>query len=172
MCRLSGNSGASTSWNPKGLSKPVTGKLYLFYLYTDWAIPAHHLYCTWYTLTLKVCVSWNVEATTVFHVIYKNEHSYFLPPPVTERCCSIRQDGRWCVLLPADCKIPAGLYSSFFHFGDETSGQTGFIFLPLCKDLLLAALCVSSSRCLAWYTKTCKTYFAINFQTLICHRAG
>jgi hypothetical protein len=30
MCRLSRNSGASTSWNPKGLSRPVAGKLYLF----------------------------------------------------------------------------------------------------------------------------------------------
>jgi hypothetical protein len=29
MCRLSRNSGASTSWNPKGLSRPVAGKLYL-----------------------------------------------------------------------------------------------------------------------------------------------
>jgi hypothetical protein len=30
MCRLSRNSGASTSWNPKGLSRPVAGKLYLY----------------------------------------------------------------------------------------------------------------------------------------------
>jgi hypothetical protein len=29
MCRLSRNSGASASWNPKGLSRPVAGKLYL-----------------------------------------------------------------------------------------------------------------------------------------------
>jgi hypothetical protein len=33
MCQLSRNSGASTSWNPKGLSRPVAGKLYL-YLFT------------------------------------------------------------------------------------------------------------------------------------------
>jgi hypothetical protein len=32
MCRLSRNSGASTSWNPKGLSRPVAGKLYLYRL--------------------------------------------------------------------------------------------------------------------------------------------
>jgi hypothetical protein len=32
MCRLSRNSGASTSWNPKGLSRPVAGKLYLLHL--------------------------------------------------------------------------------------------------------------------------------------------
>jgi hypothetical protein len=30
MCRLPRNSGASTSWNPKGLSRPVVGKLYLY----------------------------------------------------------------------------------------------------------------------------------------------
>jgi hypothetical protein len=30
MCRLSRNSGASTSRNPKGLSRPVAGKLYLY----------------------------------------------------------------------------------------------------------------------------------------------
>ena len=32
MCRLSWNLGASTSWNPQGLSRPVMGLLYL-YLY-------------------------------------------------------------------------------------------------------------------------------------------
>jgi hypothetical protein len=32
MCRLSENLAASTSWNPKGLSTPVMGLLYL-YLY-------------------------------------------------------------------------------------------------------------------------------------------
>jgi hypothetical protein len=30
MCQLSRNFGASTSWNPKGLSRPVTGKLYRY----------------------------------------------------------------------------------------------------------------------------------------------
>jgi hypothetical protein len=30
MCRLSRNLGASTSWNPKGLSRSVMGLLYLF----------------------------------------------------------------------------------------------------------------------------------------------
>jgi hypothetical protein len=29
MCRLSRDSGASTSWKPKGLSRPVAGKLLL-----------------------------------------------------------------------------------------------------------------------------------------------
>jgi hypothetical protein len=31
MCPLSRNSGESNSLNPKGLSRPVVGKLYLFY---------------------------------------------------------------------------------------------------------------------------------------------
>ena len=31
MCRLSRNSGTSTSCNPKGLPRPVAGKLYLFF---------------------------------------------------------------------------------------------------------------------------------------------
>jgi hypothetical protein len=30
MCRLSRNLGASTCWNPKGLSRPVMGLLYLY----------------------------------------------------------------------------------------------------------------------------------------------
>jgi hypothetical protein len=32
--RLSGNLGASTPWNPTGLSTPVRGLLYLYYIYT------------------------------------------------------------------------------------------------------------------------------------------
>jgi hypothetical protein len=32
MCRLSKNLGASTSWSPKGLSRPVMGLLYLYLL--------------------------------------------------------------------------------------------------------------------------------------------
>jgi hypothetical protein len=31
MCRLSRNLGASTSWNPVGLSRPVTALLYLIF---------------------------------------------------------------------------------------------------------------------------------------------
>jgi hypothetical protein len=32
ICRLSRNLGASTSWKPKGLSRPVMGLLYLYML--------------------------------------------------------------------------------------------------------------------------------------------
>jgi hypothetical protein len=34
MCRLSRNLGASTSWSPKGLSRPVVGLLYLLHAVT------------------------------------------------------------------------------------------------------------------------------------------
>jgi hypothetical protein len=33
MCRLYINLGASTSWNPQGLSRSVQGLLYLIYIY-------------------------------------------------------------------------------------------------------------------------------------------
>jgi hypothetical protein len=35
MCVLSRNCGASTSWNPKGMSRPVAGKLYLSLIYQN-----------------------------------------------------------------------------------------------------------------------------------------
>jgi hypothetical protein len=35
MCQLSRNLGASTSWNPKGLSRPVMGLLYLYLTYSE-----------------------------------------------------------------------------------------------------------------------------------------
>jgi hypothetical protein len=36
MCRLSGNLGASNSWNPKGLPRPAMELLYLYLLGTRW----------------------------------------------------------------------------------------------------------------------------------------
>jgi hypothetical protein len=35
MCRLSRNLEASTSWNPKGLSRPVMGLLYFYHFVKD-----------------------------------------------------------------------------------------------------------------------------------------
>jgi hypothetical protein len=32
----SGNMGASYSWNPQGMSRPVKGLFYLYHIYTDW----------------------------------------------------------------------------------------------------------------------------------------
>jgi hypothetical protein len=38
MCRLSKNLGASTSWNPKGLSRPVMGLLYIYLYLENWVL--------------------------------------------------------------------------------------------------------------------------------------
>jgi hypothetical protein len=39
MCRLSRNLGASASWNPKGLSGPVMGLLFFFFLWFLYSLP-------------------------------------------------------------------------------------------------------------------------------------
>ena len=49
MCRLSWNLGASNSWNPQGLSRPVMGLLYLLpsrYIVNYWA---HEVISKWKT---------------------------------------------------------------------------------------------------------------------------
>jgi hypothetical protein len=38
MCRLSWNLGASTTWNPQGLSRPVMGLLYFYLFYNRYNI--------------------------------------------------------------------------------------------------------------------------------------
>jgi hypothetical protein len=48
MCRLSWNLGASTSWNPLGLSRPVMGLLYLYVMYSwYWVVDR----CEWLSKT-------------------------------------------------------------------------------------------------------------------------
>jgi hypothetical protein len=55
MCRMSRNSGVSTTWNPNGLSRPVVGKLYLYFFFIFW-------YEAWYwSLWAETCCS---QATT------------------------------------------------------------------------------------------------------------
>ena len=62
MCRLSRNSGASTQWNAKGLSRAVAGKLYL-YLYSEG-------FWRWYSTFLKqwkhVCGLLNCERSVTY----------------------------------------------------------------------------------------------------------
>jgi hypothetical protein len=50
MCRLSWNLGASTSWNPLDLSRPVMG---LFYLYLSVELIAVMLFWEWYLTNAK-----------------------------------------------------------------------------------------------------------------------
>jgi hypothetical protein len=58
MCRLSRNLGASISWNPKGLSRPVMG---LLYLYLDLVIMSDSRV---QTCCVKPLLSWRSVATT------------------------------------------------------------------------------------------------------------
>jgi len=52
MCRLSWNLGASTSWNPQALSRPVMGLLYLYlYLICVFNLAAHLLGFSVYTIS-------------------------------------------------------------------------------------------------------------------------
>jgi hypothetical protein len=56
MCRLSRNLGASTSWNPKGLSRPLMGLLYLFTLWTGCEAQGVSLGTKWLTTPLRLVV--------------------------------------------------------------------------------------------------------------------
>jgi hypothetical protein len=51
MCRLSWNLGSSTPWNPRGLSRPVMGLLYLLCIL--WRTPQH-------TEEVNIHVYWNI----------------------------------------------------------------------------------------------------------------
>ena len=52
MCRLSRNLGASTSWNPQDLSRPVMGLLYL-YLLCEAVYSGNHLRMFWRKIQQK-----------------------------------------------------------------------------------------------------------------------
>jgi hypothetical protein len=65
MCRLSWNQGASTSWNPQGLSMPVMGLLYLLLAHSNkcsliiWPFDSTQWYVTkCRTWLRKPCISW------------------------------------------------------------------------------------------------------------------
>jgi hypothetical protein len=58
-CRLSRNLGASTSWNPKGLSRPVMGHLYLYLSFSAFSSMFTHAICT-----VILCVIYTVCAGT------------------------------------------------------------------------------------------------------------
>jgi len=57
QCRLSWNLGASNSWNPKGLSKPEMGLLYLLYYL---ALPYHH---KWFPLAILSVLELHLRST-------------------------------------------------------------------------------------------------------------
>jgi hypothetical protein len=84
MCRLSGNSGASTSWNPKGLSRPVAGKLYLYLTgpseavqyvqvqpaYRGAQIPERHV-----AVVTKVCAIAPIVGRPLYGILWYSSHA-------------------------------------------------------------------------------------------------
>ena len=74
MCRLSWNLGASASWNPQGLSRPVMGFLYL-YLYILILAPPHLglglasvlFHWGFFTKTLYAPLLSTIRATSQYH---------------------------------------------------------------------------------------------------------
>jgi hypothetical protein len=60
MCRLSWNLGTSNSWNPRGLSRPVMGLLYL--LYNSAHIRgSFQKFCTLYIFSLKMSLFYKIH---------------------------------------------------------------------------------------------------------------
>ena len=63
MCRLSWNPGASVSWNPQGLSRPVMGLLYLFTLFLRPSLHFTTLHST--SLHLSILYSTKLHYTSL-----------------------------------------------------------------------------------------------------------
>ena len=68
MCRLSWNLGASASWNPQGLSRPVMGLLYLFHhcvCYLHKPGSKSHTRSYWHTVTNRLTSAnlWHLQWT-------------------------------------------------------------------------------------------------------------
>ena len=57
MCRLSWNLGASTSWNPQGLSRPVMGLLYLYMFFPSYSPLYMNPNIIWWRIIAKALVS-------------------------------------------------------------------------------------------------------------------
>ena len=66
MCRLSWNLGASTSWHPQDLPRPILGLLYLYHRrYIVWVID---LLTPWCRVLLKKLTGWQlVKKFSAFH---------------------------------------------------------------------------------------------------------
>jgi len=73
MCRLSWNLGASTSWKPQGLSRPVMGLLYLYYYYY-YCHYYYYIYNYYQSVSLHTCLLVSVHfpaaACTMNSLIY------------------------------------------------------------------------------------------------------
>ena len=64
VCRMSWNLGASNSWNPLGLSRPVMGLLYLFYV-NHFIVTVVRILCLSYSAGFCIFFLWLCDPTRV-----------------------------------------------------------------------------------------------------------
>jgi hypothetical protein len=106
MCRLSRNLGASTFWNPKGLSRPVMGLLYLSTwrsgntLYSILEVPGTNLeqVCLLRDFFVRFPLSLQANA----EIVPRLRHDRFLPDPFQFIIIHWSSCNRRCVVQDTD----------------------------------------------------------------------
>jgi hypothetical protein len=125
MCRVSLNMGASTSWNPQGLSRPVMG---LLYLYLCAKLSLQSIVCR-YTYTNKL-ILWLklhfIRLVDQFRKIYRHYRYNFLVTDI-KYLVSLKFPcyGRFCYTSSGNCRTgPRNhrnhLEECMWHFAEFT----------------------------------------------------
>jgi hypothetical protein len=99
MCRLSRNLWASTSWNPKGLSRPVMGLLYLSYVRRLSAL----------SLSFKDIRQSSTDAAVSFR--FWSVSQFYAEDTQIERCSNYKFWRSWPVLRVSSVVLPE-IYSA------------------------------------------------------------
>jgi len=133
MCRLPWNLGASTSWKPQGLSRPVMGLLYLYLLMEQ--VKFKTFSCTFKYQTLKVFVwasggrtnfmeyipFWEATSSSASHkfppILWTSEFHYHIcesPPPVGIQSIPSPLSQHYILILFSHplLGLPSGLFPS------------------------------------------------------------
>ena len=162
ICRLSWNLGASTSWNPQSLSKPVMGLLYLYfpYLSTDMG---EIWYRNFHTVSLSIfefCEKWCTESHTLL-MGHNGIASYFVRLLV--RCPKTFAESS-CVTWNSAQKKP---YISYGHEAIRYKAKF-FLFTPWWRtegtEFWLHAFLTSALDTVEWLT-TGPTHFTLQRNT-------
>jgi hypothetical protein len=135
MCRLSWNLGASTSWNPQGLSRPVMGLLYLLpYVKTF----VRHFFFNVYAYN-KICL----------HTMCYPKYSGLVPPfiqqlwlreaPINSRTTMCNESlcqisGSWVNEGSFHTRLFGVVYVTFGDFDDGSEKGTASVHQILCKS--------------------------------------
>jgi hypothetical protein len=125
MCRLSWNLGASTSWNPQGLSRHVIGLLYLYlYLYLYSMLP--------FTLKMEALFSHETSVTTHQTARCNNPQGHNMTGTISAVLSSIKLIFTQKSLLVGLAQLVQwrdyGLDDRRISFGTLAAGTGDFIF--------------------------------------------